>query len=636
MDRYASIVAFNPRVFILGQFNRPLVVAEDLKLYDAGIPRPKAPTLTKGAGTLAGKWRVALTFAHVIGKRTVAESALSTPSETVDLGVAGSSGNGSGGLHVTDLPLTCVNPRANRIRCYASFEGALFRRIWERPIGVSVVDDSTAVLAEGSVAPASDTDIPPTGALFGCVYNRRMVYAGGDLRHPYRAYYSEVGRPEAIEGYWDTPDRDPITGVASHDEACWIYTISRTTTVRGYSAKDFVVRKLSDSVGCISHHGIKSIHGWLCWPAQDGYWGYAGGLRYLMEGVRDMWFEEYEANKEGYALAYARDNRLWNTFEVIVPRPNETNKTLNWAGDYEGFIAGRDPEPEWTRDPKTRMDRVSCCTRNGVMLYGSDDGYTRREDSTDADDDGDTYGKHLKYMPGPQSFGDVGGDKDSGKELIDLRFLVESEQVQWTAQVIGGDEAAHGQYTGTSLWTKTIAASLETVTVAGEGTYTYVAKSVHHIGTPKGPTGRMFYFVVEADNPLGFRFRGVEGFWKFGGKASRLYASLVGVPVAPTVTTPVSSAVTSTTATLGGTVTDIGIPAGDLRGVAYAATADNPDPEIGGTGVTVVDESITVPLGAFTLNVTGLTPATEYSFKAFAGNGVGEGYSSVGTFTTAA
>jgi predicted acetyltransferase len=636
-DRYASIVNFNPRTFVLGQFSRPLVLAEDVKLYIAGIPRPPAPTLEKGSGKLSGHWRAAVTFAHVIGNRTIAESALSSPSEEIDLGAPGSSGDGTGGLHITGLPATCVNPRVNRIRGYASFEGARFRRIWERPIGVTTIDDTTAVLAEGGVAPASDTDLPPMGALWGCVYGRRMIYAGGDTKYPYRAYYSEIGRPEAIEGHWDTPSGDPITGLASHDETCWLFSKSKTATVRGYSAKDFVVRNLSESVGCISHFGIKSIHGWLCWPAQDGYWGYSGGLRYLMESARDLWFEEIEANPSGYALAYAEDNRLWNTLEVIVPRSGETLQTKTWVGDYEGFIAGRDPEPEWSRDPKSRMDRVSCCTRSGAMLYGSDDGYTRRADEADADDDGDTYLKHLKYMPGPQAFGDVGGDSDSGKELIDLRFLVESENNEWTAQVIGGDEAAHGQHTGTSLWTKTIAASLQTVVVDGEGTYAYVAKSVHHIGTPKGPTGRMFYFVVEADSPVGFRFRGVEGFWKGGGKASRLYATLNEIAGSvPVLTTPDSSAVADTTATLGGTVTFVGNPVGTSHGVCFAPTSVNADPEEGGTGVTKVEATITVALGAFTVNVTGLTPSTAYSFKAFAENTAGNGYSVVGTFTTSA
>jgi hypothetical protein len=68
------------------------------------------------------------------------------------------------------------------------------------------------------------------------------------------------------------------------------------------------------------------------------------------------------------------------------------------------------------------------------------------------------------------------------------------------------------------------------------------------------------------------------------------------------------------------------------RGVVYSATTTNADPVIGGGGVTKVTASGTAD--TFTAAVTGLTPATGYSFKAYATNGQGTSYTSVGTFTT--
>ena len=101
---------------------------------------------------------------------------------------------------------------------------------------------------------------------------------------------------------------------------------------------------------------------------------------------------------------------------------------------------------------------------------------------------------------------------------------------------------------------------------------------------------------------------------------------------APTVTSPTSSSITATTATLGGDVTADGGSTITERGVVYSQTATNNNPLIGGTGVTKAPVSGTT--GLFAAGVTGLAPATSHSFKAFATNAVGTSYTSVATFTT--
>lgn len=104
---------------------------------------------------------------------------------------------------------------------------------------------------------------------------------------------------------------------------------------------------------------------------------------------------------------------------------------------------------------------------------------------------------------------------------------------------------------------------------------------------------------------------------------------------APTVTTPASTAITATGATLGGNVTGDGGFAITERGVVYSATAVNSDPIIGGTGVTKVTSAGTT--GIFTVSVSGLTAGTSYSFKACATNSIGTTYTTpVSTFTTLA
>jgi uncharacterized repeat protein (TIGR02543 family) len=96
----------------------------------------------------------------------------------------------------------------------------------------------------------------------------------------------------------------------------------------------------------------------------------------------------------------------------------------------------------------------------------------------------------------------------------------------------------------------------------------------------------------------------------------------------PTVTTPTSSALATTSATLGGTVgTDNGASI-TASGVAYATTANPAAP-----GVTTASP---VSSGAYTVNVSGLTANTLYHYRAYATNSVGTGYSSDATFTTLA
>ena len=105
--------------------------------------------------------------------------------------------------------------------------------------------------------------------------------------------------------------------------------------------------------------------------------------------------------------------------------------------------------------------------------------------------------------------------------------------------------------------------------------------------------------------------------------------SVIDAPVL--AATPTSASIAASTATLGGVVT---ASEGTIteRGVLYAKTNASAAPEIGGAGVIKVSSSGMI--GAFTVNATGLTESTAYSFRAYATNSAGTSYSEVGTFTT--
>ncbi len=96
----------------------------------------------------------------------------------------------------------------------------------------------------------------------------------------------------------------------------------------------------------------------------------------------------------------------------------------------------------------------------------------------------------------------------------------------------------------------------------------------------------------------------------------------------PTVTTATVDAYTSTTATLGGNITDIGIGNATERGVCWN-TSGNPtitDSNNGETG--------NFGTGSFTSEITELLPSTTYYVKAYAVNSTGTAYGNQESFTT--
>jgi probable HAF family extracellular repeat protein len=103
-------------------------------------------------------------------------------------------------------------------------------------------------------------------------------------------------------------------------------------------------------------------------------------------------------------------------------------------------------------------------------------------------------------------------------------------------------------------------------------------------------------------------------------------------PMPPTVDTPMSTNVTATAATLGGIVEGDGGATITGVGVVYAPLVADSNPQIGdGVATTATGTGTT---GAFTVNVSGLTPGTVYSYAAYATNSQGISYSGTGIFVT--
>jgi len=105
-------------------------------------------------------------------------------------------------------------------------------------------------------------------------------------------------------------------------------------------------------------------------------------------------------------------------------------------------------------------------------------------------------------------------------------------------------------------------------------------------------------------------------------------------PTIPTVDTATAANVTATTAQLGAIVESDGGATITSVGVVYAPGDVDSNPQIGdGVATNAVGSGTT---GYFTVNVSGLTPDTVYSYAAYATNSMGVSYSATGSFTTLA
>ncbi len=113
-----------------------------------------------------------------------------------------------------------------------------------------------------------------------------------------------------------------------------------------------------------------------------------------------------------------------------------------------------------------------------------------------------------------------------------------------------------------------------------------------------------------------------------GAVATSVAASGAGVNTLATVTTGAASAITFTTATLAGSITASGCSPVTSYGIEYSTT--------NGFTLGTVANSTNLSGGNFTANLTGLTPATRYYYKAFAINSGGKAYGAQLFFNTSA
>lgn len=514
----ASGQLLNGRLYVVGLFNPGLVVGEDFDspTWRLGINAPSLAPVLSAVTPLAGQTGVtgpaigAYRFLHRRNEKLVAASPVGPQSAAVQMTNQARSW--------ASIP-SAAPSRVTHIQGVVSMNGGLFRTAWERAIGS--VTTLVEAVPTGSLGSAPDTSLfNVEAAEFSAVFAKRMWYAGISCKRN-RALFSEINDPEILAGFVETLDGSAIRGLGPRSDELILFGEDRMHTVRGYTARDFVVRKIHGSIGSISHHAIRNIHDQLWFPYLDGVYVYGGGIPIkVSEDISPVWEAHIKAAKEGFYDSTAVVDFHKYTYAVLIPGAGAGLPASVWyVGQFQDYYQGTGPVM-FEVDARGRQD-VAGLQSNvvGDRLTVSEDGIVRREDQdANADDDGDSFVKRFVARHGINYFGSPGGTREDGKQFTQLYSFVESDFTAWRLNVMGV-EGASGIYAirpdNSLIWWKDDVAASALSQALGGNTYVYTAEE-SHVHYPERVSGQGLLVEVTANSPKKLRYFGYGGFYAHG------------------------------------------------------------------------------------------------------------------------
>ena len=446
---------FNDRLYIAGTFSNILRFDEYEDLKTAGIEAPGtgASITASGSGTLTGTMIPYITFADIADNGDVLAESNPAIGDAVDFSSAAS-------RVWADIPSSGPE-RATHVRGYVSALGGLPRLAWTRIIGTTAVTEgmTTAFLAQQPALPNDGESVvlnrlPPPNCKYIFRAKRRMFYAGSQDR-PSRVWWSEIDEPEAVgaNSWEETRDGEHVTGIGRWNDQIIIFCDGATYELQGWTdgsdgiPPDLRLNKLITGPGCISHHSIVDINDRLWYADKDGVRIYDGGFRYVSKTIRTAWRTDFNANESSYFRAQAVDDKFYNCYMLLIPK----SSAFYWIGHYlvtDPAMGGAGRDPWWTNDKRSRKDESLGLYKNADgsrdIVVGGCDGYIRKEDASDTDDDGDTLAKQITLSL-HRAFGDAGHDVEGGKTILDVFSIVESETYPFNLSLYAGDESALDQ-----------------------------------------------------------------------------------------------------------------------------------------------------------------------------------------------
>lgn len=495
--RRTMFLSYKDNVYCLGQFAPNLVVVPEGFCYLMGIASPaNAPTVTASGTGITGTSICYITFVrrHPTSNRILHESSPS-PSASVTLANQGRSWTNL--PFITDLGIT-------HLRGYVSHDGAAPRLAWEREIGITTVVESTATLSLGSLL-KFEREPPPYGSV-GAIYHDRLWLV--DPEDPTRLWFSQQFEPESFTplNYINLLDGERITALHKHGDVLLVWSKNCTYALTGWGIEDFVFRKISPTIGCISPYSIVDLYGATWFASKEGVIAYDGGFRNLMEDLDQSWKSDYAVNVTEFENSQAVIDEKRRAYKLQISGPNSFNFTYYWVGFYDALEERETSQPKWSFDVRDRSDtchgvlRVSGESLDSVYT-GSADGFVRRENvATNYNDDSDTHNKTMIVQFKHYFMGDAGqGSIFDGKNFTEIWPYVESENNTWRLFLHGGDEHAA---TDIPQWDDL---DIPASAIAGKP-----PKTVHYF-KPTGVSGRGLSVVIDAATPNNMKVRGFGG-----------------------------------------------------------------------------------------------------------------------------
>lgn len=498
----ASMAIYNgdgvTRAYFCGHATMNMVFTEDWAWLEQGIlPFTNELVNASGAGENIG---VTASGTGITGEAIVylskwddthgRRSPLSGASPTITLS--------NQGLLIDNLPTSDPDPSVTHIEVWHSVDGsdpALALRI---QLGAASITDTVTTLSLGEVFGVDFGRFPR--CKFNAIYHGRQVMAGDD-RHPDRLYLSELTFPEQYGGlFLRTRQGEPIVAIAEVRDILLVFGPRSTYIVQGYTEDDLEMQVLEPQIGALSHAGIISVHGLLIIPSHLGFYLSTGSsFHFISTEFEDTWRKEYAANESSYQYeSWAANDPERNVYKFwIETLPDEVSRVLAadlgegvgyWALDYNPLlteVGGSFAQPNLSFDRRARRDECAAILTNpgssrGHLYTGSCDGSIRQEnDSTDADDDGDTFEKTFHVRTGHYLW-EPGGGADDGWKHTEFWLFHECEQKASTLDLFFGDEDAWRHIAGgdpVGDYTETIPAGLKTDEETG--LLTFSARNVH-------------------------------------------------------------------------------------------------------------------------------------------------------------
>lgn len=473
----------------------PVVGPED-EFQAAGTTTANATTAIVGIGT---RFTTELRIGDQISLSSAAgtyATVIAIASDTA-LTVSANLGNGtSQRINVRRLP------RWTHVGLVVEMDDALPRVAMKVQLGTTSVTEGVATLALGEAFTTTFTRMP-RGTISAIFHERQWVADYTDTVTASDLFFPERSAGVAVR----TNNGEPVIALLNvSNDVLLAFTPVNTYAIRGYTAADVEIKLVDAENGALNHWLNLVIFGRAYVPHKNGVNMWNGANHSMSEDIRNLWIRESKAHETEYQNGFAVHDPDRRSLEAYVsgsvsfpelPDPGGVvPQAVGWVMQYDGVVSeagGGFSQPDWMFDVSGRSVHSAALlfkpgARRGDVYFGGCDGFIRKRDSVNTNDDGDTYSKRWAVRSRAECMNDPGGDIQEGKSFDRMWSLMETEANAADVYFIGGDETAWKATlpdNATQFWTDNIPATSLIGQIGDDGfVYDYVPLTVH----PHAPT----------------------------------------------------------------------------------------------------------------------------------------------------